>query len=465
MKTYTLEYDVAVIGGGPAGLAASISAAREGVKVLLVEKNGFLGGNMTLGLPLLGYLDSQGRRVVGGFAQEVVTRLSHKQQCLGHRMCPKHNSVTNIDPVGIKILAIEMCKEAKVDVLLHIETVSVTKNGSTVETVECYGKGNRVAISAKVFIDATGDGDVAFLAGCSFESGQSGSGILQPPTVMFTMEDVDTEQLFDHIEKHPGEMTFAASIDHRPGYDAQYFRASLNHVFVGLSETFARLKAAGTLPVNRNTLIYIKSLKKDEVYVNSTRLLETDATDIFDLTRAEMEGALQADALARVLQASVPGFEHSFISSIAPNLGVRETRRFKGIDRLCQQDVLEGRIDDRTICLGAYPIDIHSGTDSSTIFTRIREPYGIPYGALVSFECTNLMYAGRCISMDAPALASARVMPQCMSMGMAAGIAAAVSVRCGVSPKDVDVKVLRDLLLERGAIMTMDQVNSLPVNV
>lgn len=464
MNTYEMEYDITVIGGGPAGLAASISAAREGMRVLLVEKNGFLGGNMTLGLPLLGYLDSQGRRIVGGFAQEIVDRLSERGRCLGHRVCPKHNSVTNIDPVGIKILAIEMCNEANVDVLLHLEVSNVITNGRKIEKVEFYGKGNKVTVSSNIFIDATGDGDVAYLAGCSFESGQSDTGVLQPPTVMFTMEDVDTEKLFDHIEKHPGEMTYAASIDHRPGYDASYFRASLNHVFVGLSETFDKLRKEGRLPVERNSLIYIKSLKKDEIYVNSTRLLETDATDILELTKAEMDGAVQADALATMLRESVPGFENSFVSSIAPNLGVRETRRFKGLDRLCQEAIIGGVIDDRTVCLGGYPIDIHSGKDRSTIFTRIKEPYGIPYGCLVSSEYDNLMFAGRCISMDAPSLASARVMPQCMSMGMAAGIAAEISVRSHTMLKDIDVAGLRKKLLDKGAVLTIGQVNSIPVN-
>jgi hypothetical protein len=464
MNTFELEYDITVIGGGPAGLAAAISSAKEGMRVLLVEKNGFLGGNMTLGLPLLGYLDSKGRRIVGGFPQEIVKRLHERNQCLGHRMCPKHNSVTNIDPVGIKILAIEMCKEANVDVLLHLEPITVFKNENSIEKIELYGKGNKVLVVSKIFIDATGDGDVAFLAGCSYESGDSTTNGLQPPTVMFTMEHVDTEAIFDHIEKYPNEMTYSASIDHRPGYDASYFRESPNHVFVGLSETFKKLRTEGRLPVDRNTLIYIKSLKKDEVYINTTRLLNTDATNIFDLTKAEMEGTLQANALAEILRESVPGFENSFISSIAPNLGVRETRRFKGIDTLCEEDILQGTIDDRTICLGGYPIDIHSGKDRSTIFKRIDEPFGIPYGSLVSMDCNNLMFAGRCISMDATSLASARVMPQCMSMGMAAGIAAGLSVTLRVEPKQIPIEKLRKMLVERGAILTIEQVNSTPVN-
>ncbi len=464
MRNYECTADIAVIGAGPAGLSAAISAARKGKKVILLEKNGYLGGNATLGLPLLGFLDVNGRRIVGGIAQEYVTRLIERGQCHGHRTCAKHNSTTNIDPEGFKILAIEMCREAGVDIILHTETVDVVKEGRTIKSAILYGKGNRVTVNADIFIDCTGDGDLAYLAGCSFESGQEGTGVLQPPTVMFTLEDVDTDKVYDHIEKHPEEMTYSATIDHRAGYDAPYFRADLNHVFVGLRQTFTKLREEGRLPVKRETLIYIKSFKQGEVYVNSTRLINTDATDIYDLTNAELDGQLQCAELTEVLRESVPGFENCFISHIAPSLGVRETRRFKGIYRLTADEVLRGEIPADTIGLAGYKIDIHSGTDSTTVFKNVENPYGIPYGCLVSAEFDNLMFAGRCASMDAPTLASARVMPHCMSMGQAAGIGAANALDEKVMPKDINVKKLTDELLSLGAILNMEQVNSLPQN-
>lgn len=459
-----LKTEILVIGAGPAGLSAAITAARRGKKVLLVEKNGYLGGNATLGLPLLGFLDLDGRRIVGGIAQEYVNRLVKRGQCFGHRTCPKHNSVTNIDPEGFKLLAIEMCRKAGVEVLLHLEACRVEKNNGKINKVVFYGKGNEVTVEAELFIDCTGDGDVAYLSDCTFESGQPGTGVLQPPTVMYTLENVDTAKLFDYIEEHPDEMTFSATIDHREGYDADYFRASPNHVFVGLAKIFERVRSEGKCPVDRNTLIYIKSVNPGEVYVNSTRLLNTDATNIFDLTRAELDGQLQTYALTEMLQENVPGFENCFVSSIAPTLGVRETRRFKGIRCLTGDMLLDGVIEDDTIALGAYKIDIHSGTDRNTIFKTVTEPFGIPYGTLVSAEIDNLMFAGRCASTDAAALASVRVMPQCMSMGHAAGIAAAISLDEGITPASVDIAKLREKLLSEGAVLTMEQVNSIPVN-
>lgn len=464
MRYYELNTQILVIGGGPAGLSAAITAARHGCSVILVEKNGYLGGNATLGLPLLGYLDLKGRRIVGGIAQEYVNRLAKRGACLGHRVCPKHNSVTNIDPNAFKTLAIEMCREAGVKVLLHLETARVSKKNGRIESVVFYGKGNEVTVRADICIDCTGDGDAAYLAGCTFDSGREGTGELQPPTVMFTLENVDTAKLFDYIEAHPDEMTYSATIDHRPGYDAPYFRASLNHVFVGLRTLFTHLREEGKLPVERETLIYIKSLREGEVFVNSTRLLNTNATDIFDLTRAELEGQTQCEKLTAVLKDYVPGFEKCFISSIAPTLGVRESRRFKGIRVLTGEMLLAGEIGEDTIALGGYKIDIHSGKSRGTLFKTVTEPYGIPYGCLVSAEIENLMFAGRCASMDGDALASARVMPQCMSMGQAAGIAAAMCVESGRAPAQADVRKLREVLLSERAVLTMEQANSIPVN-
>jgi len=463
-KTLELTTQIAVVGAGPAGLSAAITAARAGKRVLLLEKNGYLGGNATLGLPLLGFLDLDGRRITGGIAQEYVNRLTARGQCFGHRTCPKHNSVTNIDPEGFKALAIEMCREAGVEILLHTEACGAEREDGRIKRGLFYGKGTQISVEADLFLDCTGDGDLAYHAGCSFESGQPGTGVLQPPTVMYTLENVDTARLYDYIEQHPEEMTYSATIDHRPGYDADYFRASPNHVFVGLSKTFARLREEGKCPVERNTLIYVNSVHPGEVYVNSTRLLGTDATDLYDLTRAELDGQLQVFALTEMLQQHVPGFENCFISSIAPTLGVRETRRFRGLRVLTGEMLLEGAVEEDTVALGAYKIDIHSGTDRNTVFKTVQSPFGIPYGSLVSAEIGNLMFAGRCASMDAAALASVRVMPQCMSMGQAAGLAASMALEEGISPGEIDVAALRKKLLEQGAVLTVAQANTLPVN-
>ena len=458
MKQYTFKTEIAVIGAGPAGLTAAIAAARRGHRVLLLEQNGYLGGNATLGLPLLGFLDLDGRRIVGGIAQEYIDRLKKRGACLGHRTCPKHNSVTNIKPEEFKLLAIEMCREEGIDVILHVQTVDVKREGDKITSVRLYGKGNTVDVTADLFMDCTGDGDLAYLAGCTYELGAPGSHELQPPTVMYTLENVDVRKLFDYIEKHPEEMTYSSTIDHRPGYDADYFRASDNHVFVGLRKTFTRWREEGRCPVDRETLIYIKSLNDGEVYVNATRMINTDTTDILSMTKAELEGQLQTAKLTELLREEVPGFENCFVSSIRPFIGVRESRRFKGISCLTSEHLTAGDIPEDTIALGGYKIDVHSGKDRTTLFKTVKEPFGIPYGVLVSAECSNLMFAGRCVSCDKETLASIRVMPQCMNMGEAAGIGASLALEQHVKPAEVNVGEVRAALRANGGILSMDEV-------
>ena len=140
MKIYSYAYDIAVIGGGPAGLATAITAARAGKRVVLLEKNGFLGGNMTLGLPLLGFLDESGAQCIAGFAEEVVERLKKMDACYGIRECPKHGSTANVDAEMVKILAFKMCQEAGVHVILHVETIDTCVEEGKLKTVTLYGK-------------------------------------------------------------------------------------------------------------------------------------------------------------------------------------------------------------------------------------------------------------------------------------------------------------------------------------
>lgn len=457
MKHLYYDYDIAVVGGGPAGLAAAITAARSGKKVILLEQNSFLGGAMAIGLSPLGFLAQDGRKCIAGFGEEFINRLQQRGDSLGTRVCPKHNSVTCVNAEGVKLLAAEMCLEAGVDVLLHCQVLDVEVENRHIKTLTMYGKCNQIHITASVFVDCTGDGDVAYLAGCGFEMGQEGTGVLQPPTVMFTLEGVENEKLFDYVEQHPEELRY-----NRPGifederYSPDYFRSDPNHVFVGLQKTFRELKAKGELPVDRESFIYISGTHPGEVYINSVRILNADTTDIRDLTRAEMEGALQIPKLLNLLRERIPGFEHCYLSSIAPNLGVRETRRFTGIRTVTREDCLKASVPQDTICLSGYKIDIHSGKDDGLYFEAVEKPFGIPYGALVSADIDNLMFAGRCISCDAVALGSLRVIPTCLAMGQAAGIGASLCLEEDLLPRQVDTEKVRTTLLAQNAILSME---------
>ena len=249
MKTLQKKYDVVVIGGGPGGIPAAIAASRNGAKVLLVEKNNCLGGNLTLGLPLLGYLDMDGKPVTAGFAQELVDALKERNACTEHIFCPNHNSVTLYDHEIFKVVAFEKCIEAGVDILLHTQILDANVDNGRLKSVTLFGKANRIEVEAKVFIDATGDGDLGYLSGARYSMGQKDTGILQPPTVMFTLGNVDTDKTIDFVATDPEQMRFCDTIDTDINkYNAEYFRNNPYHVFVSLRKLFLELKAKGELP-------------------------------------------------------------------------------------------------------------------------------------------------------------------------------------------------------------------------
>lgn len=458
MKYHSFSCDIAVIGGGPAGLAAAITAARQGKKVMLMERAGYLGGSLAIGLSPLSFWDKQGRPCVAGFAQEFMDRLQSQGDCLGTCVCPKHNSVTSVNAEGVKLLAARMCREAGVDVLLHCEALRAQAENGHLRSVTFYGKCNEVTVTAQQFIDCTGDGDVAYLCGCSYEKGRGPDGVLQPPTVMFTLEGVDQEALFAYVEEHPEELRYHdAAIYENPDYTVDHFRRNPSHVFVGLQHTFRTLRAEGKLPVERESFIYINGTNPGEVYINTTRLTNTDATDLLDLSRAELEGSLQIPALIQLLRERIPGFANCWLSSICSNLGVRETRRFRGIKTVTAEDALSGRIPADTVALSGYKIDIHSGTDTGLLFTDIERPFGIPYGCLISPETDNLLFAGRCISADATALGSLRIIPTCMALGQAAAIGACTAMDDGMTAAQADVQKIRAKLLAQNAILDISE--------
>ena len=456
MKLETLRYDVAVIGGGPGGIPAAIAAARQGAKVLLVEKNGFLGGNMTIGLPLLGYLDKDGNTVIKGIAQELVDAMTELGACSPHTWCPNHNSVTIMDEEVFKVVALQKCIEAGVEILLYTQVIDTNVENGCLKSVTLFGKGRKMELEADVFIDATGDGDVGYMAGARYEMGQKDSGTLQPPTMMCTIDGVDLHKTIDYLDEHPEQMTMCKTHESYPGYDATYFRANFkHHVLVGFRKLMLELKADGVLPIDRDTLICITTLTEGRVNLNCTRHLGINGSDVKDLTRATIEGHFQNMKLIEVLRQYVPGFENARLVRFYPFLGIRETRCFHGLETLTEEDLLSGRIHDTAVGLGAYIIDIHAGDGSGTICKKVK-PYGLPYGMTVSADISNLMFSGRCASMDAVAMSSCRVMPPLMAMAQGAGVGAALAVKKGIKPGQVEASEVRAILRADGCQLEPD---------
>ena len=457
MKLETLQYDVVVVGGGPGGIPAAIAAARQGAKVLLVERNGFLGGNMTIGLPLLAYLDKDGNQVIKGIAQEFIDRLTELGACSPHHWCPMHDSVTIYDDEVFKVVALDMCIKAGVEILLYTQVIDTNVENGELKSVTLFGKGRKMEAEAKIFIDATGDGDVGYMAGARYEKGPDNNGKLQPPTLMCTIDGVDVDRVISHLEAHPEETVLADTIERYPGYDGSYYR-NLNpdqHAMVAFRKLFTELREKGILPVDRDTLISISTLTKGRVNLNCTRHKGIDGSDVKDLTKATIDGHFQNLKLIEVLREYIPGFENARLVRFYPFLGVRETRRFAGIDTLTEADLLNGVIDETTIGLGSYIIDIHDGAGAGTICKKVM-PYGIPYGSTVSADISNLMFAGRCGSMDSVAMSSLRVMPPLMAMGQGAGVGAALAIKKGVKPGQITPAEVREILRADGVMLEPD---------
>lgn len=444
------KYDIVVIGGGPGGIPAAVAAARRGKKVLLVERNAFLGGAATSGLGILGYLDRSGNQALGGIAQELMDRLVSVQGAMGHFCCPVHNSISPVAPEWVKIVAVEMCHEAGVDILFNNELLDVQVENNRVKAVTVYGKCTRTIVEAQMFIDATGDGDLAYMAGAPFQSGQDDTGIMQPATLMFTVTDYDQEALLSYAQSHPED--FGIKEDYAKGYDPDFFRKTPGHCFIGLTEMICRAKAAGDFDVPRNQFIYITTPTVGMLAVNTSRIINIDASDPYQLSAGLETGYTQIHCLMRFLNRYVPGFENARLAAIAPTLGIRETRHFKGMYRLTREAMYSDYVVENAVAQSAYNIDIHSGVKEHIDLTPVSKPFGIPYGCLVPAIIDGLLLSGRTISVDTATYASARVMGPCLAIGEAAGEAAALCLELQTEARDVPVKELRRRLLEHGNI-------------
>lgn len=442
------QYEVVVVGGGPGGIPAAVAAARRGRKTVLVERNSFLGGAACSGLGILGYLDREGNKALGGIAQEIIDRLISRHGSLGHYRCPVHNSISAISPEEFKITALEMCREAGVDVLFNQELIDVKAENGKIVQICTYGKCTEIRIAGKVFIDATGDGDLAYMAGVRFHSGQEGTGIMQPSTLMFTVTDYDLDKFLDFVEANPSE--YGIKEDYAKGYNPDFFRKTPGHCFIGLTETIKKARANGDFDIPRNQFIYITSPTEGELAINTTRILNIDASDPIALSDGLIEGYRQIQILMDFLHRYVPGFENARIASIAPSLGVRETRHFEGTYTLTKDNMYSDEAKENAIAESAYNIDVHSGQASHIDLTPVSKPFSIPYGCLVPKSIDGLLLSGRTISMEKVPYASARVMGPCIAVGEAAGEASAISLEDQVDVRDIDVRKLQVRLKENG---------------
>ncbi|MFB9865392.1 FAD-dependent oxidoreductase [Rufibacter immobilis] len=439
-----LETDVLVVGGGPSGITAALAAAEDGLNVTLIDSRSFLGGNMTIGLPILGFLGQKGNQIIKGIPQKFIDRLATQDAASEHRPCPLHMSLTLVEQEAVKNTALDMLTEAGVNVLLYVFFADVVMDGDKLRGVVIESKSGREAILAKTVIDCSGDADVAFKAGVPCEQGNETGGA-QPPTLMFCLAGVDTDKLRMSIAQEP--RTYLTDF-----IPAEYFGQNHQFIVVGMRNLMQQAREAGfDLPVERTILI--TGLRKGEVWVNMTRINGVDGTNPSSLSHGEIEGRRQVVEIQKYLTAYVPGFENAYFAKMAPFLGIRETRRIVGQYVMTKEDILScGRFED-AVAVASYPLDIHHPQGGGCTLEWCGDCYDIPYRSLVPQKVENLLVAGRCISTTHEAMSAIRVMAPCMAMGEAAGRAAKIAVRAGVAPSQIDVKQLQEELLATGAYL------------
>jgi len=432
--------DVLIVGGGTAGTAAAIAAARNGAETLLVEASGTLGGSQTAGLvtPMMPN-HIEGKALTLGICEEILL----KHAALVSEQDADGMDRLWFDPVRLALAYDDALSESGAHVLYHTLCVGVLKEESTVVGIVAESPSGRGALLARVVVDCTGDADVAALAGAPFEAGGP-DGLCQPMSLRFNMANVRLQE--------------AAEFFAGRGY-----KVALPLMSVGcheahespLADIVTTAEQDGVLePGDLGYFQFFTMLgRPNEVSFNCPRLAGFDPTNVWDLTRAQQIGRQKIRRIAQFCRKYIPGFQDAHISVIAPMLGVRESRRIVGEYVLTEEDVMGARKFPDAVARNCYPIDIHSPHGRGTTLKHLPpgEYHEIPYRCLVPKQVDGLLVAGRCISATFAAQAAVRVQANCIALGQAAGTAAATAVKLGIQPREIDGAALRSALTEQGA--------------
>lgn len=413
------KFDVLVAGTGFAGTAAAISAARGGKKVILFDKFNAPGGAAAVNLvtPFMPYWTINKERnkreyLTGGIFSEIVGKLRELGAMEGD---------DKFSDEYLKLVLNRMIKEAGVTVLYHAYLKDVEKEGKSIKSVTVSALGQDIKIAADTFIDATGDGVLSYLAGCSFMLGRNGDNLCQPMTLCFRAANVDVGRFYAEMPE--------------------------------MQKLYKEKQSSGEIRNPRENILTFVVPAKGIIHFNTTRVVKLNPTDPFDVTEAEFAAREQVFELFDLLKASFSSMKDADLIMTAAGIGVRESRMIEGEHILTANDLKECTKFPDSVARGNYDIDIHNpeGTGTSHYYFAPGEYYTIPYRSLTVKDADNLLVAGRCISADHEAQASIRIMPICASTGEAAGIAA--SLAPGGRVKEVDIKALREKLKTAGALI------------
>lgn len=400
------EYDIIIVGGGPAGIAAALAASRNGCRTLLVEKYGFLGGMWTAGL-INPYFDYRNK---GGIAQEIADRLTEREALVNI------NPFDMFDYEEMKVLLDRMLLDSGVELLFHSYFADVYQPGDTVQGIIVENKSGRMAFLANVVIDCSGDGDVAARAGAPFELGRESDGLMQPMTTMFKLGNI--------------------------GFVQDYQRKE-NQVYTLMKEAMERDGLPQEFNYREPCILKLPGTRK--AVVQMTHIRRKSGIDAFELTKAEIEGRQLVQEAVEFFRKRIPELKDVELDQTGVQVGVRETRRILGEYVITEKDIMEQKSFEDAITVCGFNIDIHQ-PDGDSQDAVLTGPYQIPYRCLVPRKVENLLVAGRCISGSFEAHSSYRVTGDCVAMGQAAGTAASIAVEDRVGPRKVDTKKLVDRL-------------------
>ncbi len=431
MKTEKIKCDIAVLGGGAAGIMAAISAARLGAEVILVEAQGCLGGTRTAGAvdTFYGFYTpgKDPRRIVGGLAWETVEALKSENACFERQNTYGAGTGITYDVETLKRVWENKVLDAGVNVLLYSTVIGAECSNSSsikknIKSVLLAAKGKVISLEAALYIDTTGDADVIYCAGGQFVPLMKGE-TLQSLTTIFFIGNVDIER--------------ALKVKHEE-----------------ISTLMKEAKKCGKYDLPRLDGSFHRTLYQGVLQANMVRVTNIDATDPWQLSYAEMEGRRQAKLYTDFLKDYIDGFENSHCINTAQHIGVRETRRVSGQYILSESDVKEAmKFKDAIACCAAPVEEHHAGSSTRWVYVGGDGIYQIPYRSLLPVGLSNIAVAGRCLSATHGAQASARNTAQVMAMGQAAGTAGAIALKKGITYEEVPFEELRSCLMEGGCIL------------
>jgi hypothetical protein len=425
------DVDVLICGGGTSGIFAALASAREGARTFLIEQEGFLGGTAT------SYLVNPIPEMMGkgGLIQEFMDRISELGGYIRHKpsdVVYDFSLANTYDVEMFKFVALDLLTTAGVKLLLHTLFVKPIIDNSTVKGVIIENKSGRQALLARRVIDCTGDGDVSAMAGAPFEKGREKDGLMPSVSLLF------------HLHNE-GRMNALPAVE----FGGIYLIGPL------LTEIAKEKGMEYTLPYDVSFLVPMP-VSPGKLLMNLTHIKNIDGTKAEDLTRAHIELRKQIVEAVAVLREH-PYFQSAYVANTGTHVYVRETRRIVGEYYINEDDAITGKQFGDAITSCGYMIDVHPLDETEVGRYDNHPPFDIPYRSLVPLRVDNLLVAGRCVSADRFAQSALRIGGTCMSTGEAAGTAAALSIREDVMPRELDGKLVRKSLEERGVHIRPDR--------